>query len=57
MTNNRINLSTSIKYLRSNRTEWVNEIGQLYREDGPAIEYDDGSKEWYAQPSALANAC
>ena len=24
---------------------WVN--GILHREDGPAIEYNDGGKEWY----------
>ena len=26
---------------------WHNEDGQLHREDGPAIEYADGSKFWY----------
>ena len=24
---------------------WVQ--GRLHREDGPAIEYEDGSREWY----------
>ena len=29
-----------------NRTEWrLN--GKLHREDGPALEYADGSKEWW----------
>ena len=26
---------------------WYNEDGELHREDGPAIEYADGDKEWY----------
>lgn len=26
--------------------EYRNELGQLHRLDGPAIEYADGSKEW-----------
>jgi hypothetical protein len=29
------------------RTRWYNVNGQLHREDGPAIEYIDGSKFWY----------
>ena len=28
-------------------TEWYNENGKRHREDGPAIEYSSGSKEWY----------
>jgi hypothetical protein len=27
--------------------EWRNENGLLHREDGPAIEYLNGDKEWY----------
>jgi len=27
------------------RQWWVN--GKLHREDGPAIEYEDGDQEWY----------
>ena len=27
-------------------TRWYNENGQLHREDGPAIEWADGDKEW-----------
>lgn len=27
--------------------EWRNSKGELHREDGPAIEYFDGAKEWY----------
>lgn len=27
--------------------EWVNETGELHRLDGPAIEYNDGDKEWW----------
>jgi hypothetical protein len=26
---------------------WRNKKGKLHRIDGPAIEYDDGTKEWY----------
>jgi hypothetical protein len=31
-----------------NRTEWRNAEGQIHREDGPAIEYTDGTKQWWA---------
>ena len=31
----------------TDRTEWRNEEGKLHREDGPAIERNDGSKFWY----------
>jgi hypothetical protein len=27
--------------------EYLNESGQYHREDGPAIEYNSGSKEWW----------
>lgn len=30
-------------------TTWYNRAGQRHREDGPAVEYDDGSEEWYIQ--------
>jgi hypothetical protein len=26
---------------------WRNQEGQLYRTDGPAVEYADGTKRWY----------
>jgi hypothetical protein len=26
---------------------WCNDKGQLHREDGPAIVWEDGSKEWW----------
>ena len=26
---------------------WYNEQGELHREDGPAVEYLNGTKEWY----------
>jgi hypothetical protein len=29
------------------KTEWYNLNGELHREDGPAIEFDDGDKYWY----------
>ena len=28
-------------------TIWRNQNGKLHREDGPAISYKDGSKQWY----------
>jgi len=31
----------------SDRIEYLNEKGQRHREDGPAIEWNNGSKEWY----------
>jgi hypothetical protein len=37
----------SIKKQYSNRIEYHNEQGKLHREDGPAIERNDGDKEWY----------
>ena len=29
------------------RTQWRNKEGQLHREDGPAVEWSDGTKSWY----------
>ena len=26
---------------------WENENGQIYREDGPAIEYSSGTRQWF----------
>lgn len=26
---------------------WLNDQGRTHREEGPAIEWDDGSKEWW----------
>ena len=26
---------------------WRNEVGERHREDGPAVEYSDGTKFWY----------
>jgi hypothetical protein len=26
---------------------WRNEAGEFHREDGPAVEYENGDKEWY----------
>jgi hypothetical protein len=31
----------------SDRIEYRNEQGQRHREDGPAIEWNDGSKYWF----------
>lgn len=33
--------------LENGTIEYHNEYGQLHREDGPAIEWADGIKEWY----------
>jgi hypothetical protein len=30
-----------------NRTDWFNFAGERHREDGPAIEWSDGTKFWY----------
>jgi hypothetical protein len=38
---------TSIRKEYSNRIEYQNEIGECHREDGPAIEYHNGSTSWY----------
>jgi len=27
--------------------KYLNDLGKLHRLDGPAIEYDDGTKHWY----------
>ena len=47
-----------VKAIRENRCQWMmaannykqlhfDDRGLLHRTDGPAVEYDDGSKEWY----------
>jgi len=36
------------------RTEWFNLEGELHREDGPAIEWCDGGKEWYLNGKRLS---
>jgi hypothetical protein len=41
---------TMSKPIRNNylsRTVWRNEQGQVHRIDGPAVEYDNGTKMWY----------
>ena len=30
-----------------NKTEWKNKAGKRHREDGPAVEWNDGETEWY----------
>ncbi len=37
----------SIKKVHTSYIEYENEKGQYHREDGPAIEYEDGYKAWY----------
>jgi hypothetical protein len=29
------------------KTEWRNPEGKLHRENGPAVEWNDGEKEWF----------
>ena len=35
---------------------WYNEQGQRHREDGPAIEWADGAKEWHINDKRLTEA-
>jgi len=37
----------AIKKVVVGGVEWRNEAGELHREDGPAIEYADGTKFWF----------
>jgi hypothetical protein len=38
-------------------TRWYyNNANQLHREDGPAIEYSDGDKDWYINGEELTEA-
>ena len=38
-------------------TKWYrNEQGQLHRTDGPAVEWADGSKEWWVNGKCLTEA-
>lgn len=32
---------------KSGTKRWYNEQGKFHREDGPAIEYEDGTRCWY----------
>jgi hypothetical protein len=41
-----VNKSKSIKKEHVNRTEYCNESGQTHREDGPAVLYVSGTKNW-----------
>ena len=35
------------KHVFNNRVEYRNDKGKLHREDGPAVEWNNGSKIWY----------
>jgi len=37
----------SIKKELKDRIAWYNESGLLHREDGPAVEYSNGHKQWW----------
>ena len=39
--------SESTKRVFGDHVEWRNPQGNLHREDGPAVEYTDGTKEWF----------
>lgn len=32
---------------KNKRRKWINSDGKLHRDDGPAIEHINGTKEWY----------
>ena len=36
----------SRKIIHGNSIYWINILGFYHREDGPAIEYGDGTKQW-----------
>jgi hypothetical protein len=38
---------TSIKKEYLDRVQYINEQGQFHREDGPAVEWNNGNKSWY----------
>jgi hypothetical protein len=37
----------SVKMIYELETVWRNEKRQIHRENGPAVEYIDGEKEWW----------
>ena len=37
----------NLKIDNNGNKRWYNSDGQLHREDGPAIEWADGTKEWW----------
>src|ERR1035437_6371018 len=39
--------TSSLKVLPDGTKEWCNSEAELHREDGPAVEYPDGRKEWF----------
>jgi hypothetical protein len=42
-----INASSSIKTEYYDHTVWGNEQGSLHRADGPAVVWNNGTKEWW----------
>ena len=42
-------------FISSDRKEWYKD-GRLHREDGPAIEYANGSKHWYLNGKRVTRA-
>ena len=43
----KITMTKSKLYVSLERASWFNDKGNLHRDDGPALEYSDGSKLWY----------
>lgn len=37
----------SKRFVKSDYVEWRNAAGNIHRDDGPALEYNDGSKSWF----------
>ena len=40
-------MSSNPKIDKYGTKRWLNSLGQFHREDGPAIEHDNGIKFWY----------
>lgn len=45
--NDRITKIVHWELTKDERTEYHNDEGLLHREDGPAVIWNDGEKEWY----------
>ena len=43
------NMKSILKINKEGNRYWKNEKGKLHRDRGPAIEWNDGSKEWYIE--------
>lgn len=43
----------TVRIYYTNRTEWYNADGELHRTDGPAVEYVDGTGDWFLENKQL----